>query len=378
MKNIKFFIFFQTVIFIIVIPINGFAINSLSKSKEHAKLQVDDKSNKNDKDVFKQKNKNIKQHQLNMTFQEETNKKNIESLMLDVKRINRDQLNYKIEKNLLKEAYASNLQTINIIITIILAFFSVVGIGMGYWMRLQIKHYSSELEKFNILKNQVEKYKNKIISDIKVYKKQYELLDVKNKEQDIRLDYIEYLDKIQDCLKNNDWAGVLENCEKALEVEADSSNVMRLKAVAHVKLNEMQRAAAIYESMIERNVDVSSVIHELAEVYLLLDEDYKYKQLIDKHKEILNSDNLIGKFKSILLIKSFLDKNKPALIKNINEIIEMMSEGNISCGWEYNDALKEASRRKYSDEELNIFKSFVKFIERTISHDELIEVLTNE
>jgi hypothetical protein len=39
----------------------------------------------------------------------------------------RDQLNYRIEKDLLKETFSSNYQTINIVLTIVLALFTVVG-----------------------------------------------------------------------------------------------------------------------------------------------------------------------------------------------------------------------------------------------------------
>ena len=45
----------------------------------------------------------------------------------DIKSIRNNQLNYNIEKNLLKEAYSSSLQTINIVISISLAVFGILG-----------------------------------------------------------------------------------------------------------------------------------------------------------------------------------------------------------------------------------------------------------
>jgi hypothetical protein len=44
-----------------------------------------------------------------------------------VKEVRRDQLNYKIERDLLKETNSSNIQTINIVIAIVLSIFSVLG-----------------------------------------------------------------------------------------------------------------------------------------------------------------------------------------------------------------------------------------------------------
>ena len=55
------------------------------------------------------------------------NKRAIEFLQNDIKEVRRDQLNYQIEKNLLKEAYSSNYTTIQIIISIILGIFAILG-----------------------------------------------------------------------------------------------------------------------------------------------------------------------------------------------------------------------------------------------------------
>ena len=43
------------------------------------------------------------------------------------KEIRRDELNYQIEKDLLKETYSSNLQTLNLVLTIVLGLFSIIG-----------------------------------------------------------------------------------------------------------------------------------------------------------------------------------------------------------------------------------------------------------
>ena len=41
--------------------------------------------------------------------------------------VRRDQLNYKIERDLLKNAYTSSFQTINLVLTMILGAFAVLG-----------------------------------------------------------------------------------------------------------------------------------------------------------------------------------------------------------------------------------------------------------
>ena len=44
-----------------------------------------------------------------------------------IKTISGDRINYRIEKDLLKEAYSSNLQTINMVITFVLGVFAFLG-----------------------------------------------------------------------------------------------------------------------------------------------------------------------------------------------------------------------------------------------------------
>ena len=55
----------------------------------------------------------------------EQNQYQIEILQNDVKEIRRDQLNYKIEKELLKETYSSNYTTVQIFISLILGIFAI-------------------------------------------------------------------------------------------------------------------------------------------------------------------------------------------------------------------------------------------------------------
>ena len=50
----------------------------------------------------------------------------------EISYIKTNQLNYQIEKNLLKEAYSSNLETLNIILAIILGALTIIGFIIGF------------------------------------------------------------------------------------------------------------------------------------------------------------------------------------------------------------------------------------------------------
>src|SRR5437764_14025284 len=57
----------------------------------------------------------------------QTDQEQLRRLADAVTEVRRDQLNYQIERDLLKETYGSNLQTINLVLTIVLGAFAVIG-----------------------------------------------------------------------------------------------------------------------------------------------------------------------------------------------------------------------------------------------------------
>src|SRR6185436_8138681 len=51
----------------------------------------------------------------------------LRTLENDIREVRRDQLNYQIERDLLKDTFSSNYQTVNIILAIVLGLFTVIG-----------------------------------------------------------------------------------------------------------------------------------------------------------------------------------------------------------------------------------------------------------
>lgn len=83
----------------------------------------------------------------------ETIKRSQSNLESNLKSVEKNQLNYKIEKDLLKETYSNNFERVNTVITIILGivglfgFFGIRDIGSIK------KQYLTELEKLKTLQN---------------------------------------------------------------------------------------------------------------------------------------------------------------------------------------------------------------------------------
>ena len=80
----------------------------------------------------------------------------IKRLEDDVKEIRRDQLNYQIERDLLKEAYATNLKTVDVLIALALGVITIVGGVLGFLGVRNIyalrKEYNDDLDALRRLK----------------------------------------------------------------------------------------------------------------------------------------------------------------------------------------------------------------------------------
>ena len=99
----------------------------------------------------------------------ETNYK-LHQLEEQLQQVKTNQLNYKIEKDLLKETYSNNYSRIQTIITIVLGLLTVLGfLGINSITKTK-KEYENELKEFKDLKAQLEKDYDKLKEKQKLLK----------------------------------------------------------------------------------------------------------------------------------------------------------------------------------------------------------------
>ena len=120
----------------------------------------------------------------------------IKQLEEQLKEVRRDELNYRIEKDLLKETYSNNYERINTIITIILGIIGILGyLGIRDINSIK-KEYTSELAKLKQLQTEMTtKYQ-----EFQTSKEKYdsELRDIlkTNEEQNKKIKALELKEKI--------------------------------------------------------------------------------------------------------------------------------------------------------------------------------------
>lgn len=130
------------------------------------------------------------------SLQLSTLKNQLDQLDNAVKEVRRDELNYKLEKDLIKETYSNNYERISLVITIALGIIGLFGyLGLKDINTIK-KEYSTELTRLNELKTELEN-KIKLVSDTQI-KYEKEILEIikQNEEQNRKIKTLESLSKI--------------------------------------------------------------------------------------------------------------------------------------------------------------------------------------
>jgi len=212
-------------------------------------------------------------------------KRDIKSSENDVDLIRRDQLNYSIEKNLLKEAYSSNIQTIQIIISIALGVFTILGyLGLKNINQLR-DSYTKELEELKKVKSDFEK-------QLQTLKEKYEEFQNKvdriNETQDHRLKLLELIEKVNEIIKTGQWRWALEHIAIGLEIDPQNLSLIAQQGECQGKLGELKKAIATWKKIIESsNADKSTVIRAVVNIleYLALENNKgEFDSLISKYQ----------------------------------------------------------------------------------------------
>ena len=148
-------------------------------------------------------------------------KQDVKIASSDIEILRRDQVNYRIEKDMLKEVYSSNLQAINMATTIALG---VIGL-LGYLGIRSIKEvkldYTSELNELKKLKADFEMELQSLVGKQKEFENKISELAVTNEKQDRRLKVLELTEKVAELMKGKQWQWALQYIPLGLEIDKD-------------------------------------------------------------------------------------------------------------------------------------------------------------
>ena len=209
----------------------------------------------------------------------------------DVEILRRDQINYTIEKDLLKEAYSSNIQTINLVITIVLGVLGVLGY-LGIRSVKEIRtDYSVELEKLKTLKTQLVSEIETVRSRQKEVEGQVGDLAKTNEEQDRRLKVMELIEKISNLIRTKQWGWALKYLDIALGLDAENTLLLSQKASCHANQGELIAAIETLKKVLALEPQDSSEALNLLEFLALANQREEFEEIYSRYKVAVDSAN---------------------------------------------------------------------------------------
>ncbi|MDO7174245.1 hypothetical protein [Mariniflexile sp. AS56] len=239
-----------------------------------------------------------------------------------VNTVEKNQLNYKIEKDLIKETYSSNYERINTVITIILGIIGVIGfIGIRDINSIK-KEYLTELEKLKGLQVEFESKSKEFNTEKNKFDTEIKQIFIENEEQNRKIKFIELKEKINGLLKDGKLHDALEFVNAALGIEPEDRTVLRQKARIYVRLNLLPESLKVYEKLNSIFPEDSSIALDNIECLYFANHLKDAKILSEKH-----SDSLTGKEDGKLLqflevIELYHKKSDEELLKKIQKFID--------------------------------------------------------
>lgn len=266
----------------------------------------------------------------------------LEDLEFRLKRIEGNEQNYKLEKDLLKETYSNNYERINFFITIALGLIGILGyLGIRDISSIK-KEYEKELSslreiqsQFKIKSEELDKGKKKLDDDLKGIIRE-------NEEQSRRIKFIELKEKVGSLIKENNLSSALEFSNAALELSKNDVDVLNLKGRILCRLNQLNDAVETYQLAISVNPTNSPSIVNTAECLMFAKDIEGAKKLIEQHKAIFESKESGRLLEMFELFELYHSSNKDRLLEIAKSYVDFNNlsvTGKKMIGWDLSEAI---------------------------------------
>jgi tetratricopeptide (TPR) repeat protein len=303
----------------------------------------------------------------------------VNNLKHEIEILKRDQLNYQIEKDLIKDTYSNNYDKLNLFITGILllfGFFGVLGIRDINSIK---KEHKDELEKLKSIQLDLEA-KSKDFEQTKTkYDKEIKEIIEQNEEQNRKLKILEIKDKIDKLLKERDHQRALEFCAVALEMAPDDCDLLNRRSSLYARTFKYNDAITNLKRVLDIEPDNSTANMNLAEIYLFSGQKEKFDEIYKGHESLFASkdERLIEYFELIdLFIKGKFDEIKDYMSKNI-ERSDLNNKKQQIDGWDFYDAMVFLANKPESDER-KLLQKYTWYLAGSASAQEVISLLGEE
>lgn len=264
--------------------------------------------------------------------------------------IRRDQLNYKIERDLLKEAYSSNLETINLGLTIGLALLTVLGFLGVKSIATTRDEFKRELESLTSLRAQSESRLAAIESMQMAASSKVDELARVNVEQNQRLQILELQEKASEFLSSGRPARAIEYITIGLNLAPEDLQLLKLKAICLGKLHQVAATIPVYQHILRLEPNDEGVALNLCEAYLITGDVGSYDSLFPRFRHAAaEKTHLAWYFDAIAL---FFRGKHEAFERHAKELLTTIDESSPPPNWGFGElraSLTEVPDTRYKE-----------------------------
>ena len=294
----------------------------------------------------------------------------------DIEILRRDQINYRIEKDILKEAYATSLQGVNVTITIVVSVFGLIAALFGYIGFRSIREikddYTTELGKLIKIKTEVEAELHSLTDKLKTFETKVSELAKTNVEQNTRLQVLELTEKVATYISQNQWSWALHWISAGLAIEPKNIILISQKATCHGKLGELTAAIESLKSALEIEPHNYSRVWDLLELLALSNQADEFDKTYEQFKAEVDNKfegNLTLYFKVLLnYIKGDFDQTANLLNRLVDKYPGEARK--LLDRWAFDEAITIISKQPEGKHK-SLILGAIKFFQGQIKADEL-------
>lgn len=232
----------------------------------------------------------------------------IKNMEYEIQQIRSNEVNYKLENQLIKDMYSLNYQTISFIVTIASIIFAVLTF-LGFRDVRALKNaYQEELSKLKIIKEDFDSERKKTEANI-------HLIQQASKEQDEKIRFLELKEKIIELIKNGALDSALGYAEVAIAIKRDA-DILSLKARILSRMNRYEDAITSINDALQLDPKNQILLTNLAEYLLFGNKLQAAKEAFEETQKNFNyrtnEANII-----LPLIRKYQEKDTNYLIQKL-------------------------------------------------------------
>lgn len=265
----------------------------------------------------------------------------IEDVERNVKQIDANQLNYRIEKDLLKETYSNNYEKISLIITLLFGFVGIFGyLGIRDITSIK-KEYEKELNNLKQLQSQFNIKSQEFDSEKKKFDEELKSIIKENEEQSRKIKFIELKDKVRILLKDNHLTPALEFANAALLITNNDVDLLNQKGRILCRLNQINEAVDVFQNARKADPSDHSTILNTAECLYFAKDREGAANLIKEHKGLFESKDNGTLLELFNIMDLYVKSDKQALLnlaKSYVKFDNLKLTGKKISGWDLTEA----------------------------------------